>query len=210
MRAGAGSPGSRAWRFRTCPGSLTTRGPTAPRDTAAADVAFRHSDSVGTPEFTFRGSIARPARAPVNASPPPSQTTTHDSGPPWVATLSTWSSFISSSMPVYPGAPECVTEPLIVTVNTLSRRTGRPRRSNRSIRGADDYQEVSTWCERRPHRRAATGHSRGGNDDAGSDPWLGGCSWRGTSCREGGEPHSLTFRGTAVRCASRSRTVGRG
>ena len=65
---------------------MTTRGPTAPRDIAAVDVAFRHSDSVGTPKSTFRGSIARPARAPVNASPPPSQTTTHDSGPPWVAT----------------------------------------------------------------------------------------------------------------------------
>ena len=64
-------------------------GPTAPRDIAAADVAFRLCDSVGTPECTFRGSIARPARAPVNASPPPSQTTTHDSGPPWVATPST-------------------------------------------------------------------------------------------------------------------------
>src|SRR5262249_53717611 len=32
----------------------------------------------------FRGSIARPARTPVNASPRPSQDAAHDSGPPWV------------------------------------------------------------------------------------------------------------------------------
>jgi hypothetical protein len=28
----------------------------------------------------------RPARSPVNASPPPSRTTPHDSGPVWLAT----------------------------------------------------------------------------------------------------------------------------
>src|SRR4029450_588259 len=44
-----GSPGSRAWRFRACPGSLTARGPTATRGNAAAGVAFHVLDRVGTP-----------------------------------------------------------------------------------------------------------------------------------------------------------------
>src|SRR5918994_2108622 len=52
----------------------------------------------------FRGSIARPARTPVNASLRPRGSPTHDSGPSWIASPSTWSSFISFSGPVYPGA----------------------------------------------------------------------------------------------------------
>jgi transposase len=44
-----GSPGSRAWRFRTCPGSLTARGPSTTRGSAAAGVAFHVFDRVGTP-----------------------------------------------------------------------------------------------------------------------------------------------------------------
>jgi hypothetical protein len=84
-----GSPGSRAWRFRTCRGSLTTRGPPTARENAVSDVAFRLLYNVGTPIASFRGSIARPACTPVNASPRPRGTSTHDSGPPWVASPST-------------------------------------------------------------------------------------------------------------------------
>jgi hypothetical protein len=57
----------------------------------------------------FRGSIARPARTPTDASPPPSRTTTHGSGPSWLATPSMLDSLIPFSGPVYPGAP--YTEP---------------------------------------------------------------------------------------------------
>src|SRR5438552_12106510 len=103
-RAIVGSPGSRAWRFRTCHGSQTAQGPPTPRDNAAGGVAFRPLNNVGTPNSGFRGSIARPARAPVNASPRPHGTSTHDSGSLWVANPSTQSSFHSSSKPVYPGA----------------------------------------------------------------------------------------------------------
>jgi hypothetical protein len=53
----------------------------------------------------FRGSIARPARTPTDASPPPSRTTAHGSGPPWLATPSVLDSLIPFSGPVYPGAP---------------------------------------------------------------------------------------------------------
>jgi hypothetical protein len=88
-RASMGSPSSRAWRFRTCHGSLTTQGPPTPRANAAGSVAFHRLDSVGTPKLYFRGSITRPARTPVNASPRPRGSSTHDSGPSWVASPST-------------------------------------------------------------------------------------------------------------------------
>jgi hypothetical protein len=42
--------------------------------------------------------------APVNASPTPSRTPTHDSGPPWIASPSMSGSFLPSFMSVYPGA----------------------------------------------------------------------------------------------------------
>src|SRR6202049_4340840 len=46
----------------------------------------------------------QPARAPVNASMPPSQAAPHDSGPGWVARPSPYDSFIHDPSPVYPGA----------------------------------------------------------------------------------------------------------
>jgi hypothetical protein len=45
-----------------------------------------------------------PACAPVNASPAALRRPAHDSGSPWVASPSVYSSFICSSLPVYPGA----------------------------------------------------------------------------------------------------------
>ncbi|MBU0641457.1 MAG: hypothetical protein KKB50_21565, partial [Planctomycetes bacterium] len=48
----------------------------------------------------------RPARTPVNASPTPLRTPTHDSGPSWAANPSTYDSFIHYTLPVYPGAQE--------------------------------------------------------------------------------------------------------
>ncbi len=48
----------------------------------------------------------RPARTPVNASPLPLRTATHDSGPLWAANPSTYDSFIHNTSPVYPGAQE--------------------------------------------------------------------------------------------------------
>jgi len=49
-RASMGSPGSRAWRLRTCTASSTARGPTAACDGAAVDVAFRSFPQRGHPE----------------------------------------------------------------------------------------------------------------------------------------------------------------
>ena len=46
----------------------------------------------------------RPARTPVNASAIPLRESPHDSGPLWVASPSTYDSFIHHTSPVYPGA----------------------------------------------------------------------------------------------------------
>ena len=46
----------------------------------------------------------RPARTPVNASAIPLRRSPHDSGPLWVASPSTYDSFIHYTSPVYPGA----------------------------------------------------------------------------------------------------------
>jgi hypothetical protein len=90
-------PGGRAWDLPVLAhgGSLhamvleTARGPPAPRDNTTSDIAFRFTNNVGTPNSQFRGSIARPAHTPVNASPRPHGTSTHDSEPPWIANPST-------------------------------------------------------------------------------------------------------------------------
>jgi hypothetical protein len=54
--------------------------------------------------FSFRGSIARPAHAPVNASPSPLRTPPHDSGSVWLATPSPYDSCIHDTLPVCAGA----------------------------------------------------------------------------------------------------------
>ena len=74
-----------------------------PRGLAVAPPAVWPSalfHSVGTSKPMISRLNTSPARTPVNASPPPLRTTTHDSGPSWVATPSTYGSFIHSSMPV--------------------------------------------------------------------------------------------------------------
>src|SRR4029077_15919222 len=69
--------------------------------------------------FFFHGSIARPMRSPVNASPIPSRASAHDSGSMWIATPSPWWTLTTYFLPVsrrtrteefasYPGFRECV------------------------------------------------------------------------------------------------------
>ena len=53
MRPNVGPPGSRAKSLCTCPGSLTTQGPTASRSSDTAGVAFHLEDRVGTLKFTI-------------------------------------------------------------------------------------------------------------------------------------------------------------
>ena len=104
-RVDMGSPGSRARCFRTCTGSLTARGLTAPCDNGASGVAFRPVLRRRHPGVSVLSRLnTRPARTPVNASPLPLRATTHDSGPLWLAMPSTCGSFIHCTLPVYPGA----------------------------------------------------------------------------------------------------------
>ena len=63
----------------------------------------------------FRGevSISRlngwPVRTPVNASPPPSRMSMHDSEPVWIATPSPYETCIHHTLPVFTGAPKSET-----------------------------------------------------------------------------------------------------
>ena len=68
------------------------------------------------PHFRRRAVISwlntQPARAPANASPPSSRTTTHDSGSRRFATPSSYGSFIHCSLPVCAGTPQVPGGPL--------------------------------------------------------------------------------------------------
>ena len=66
-----------------------------------------HPPTASAPQSNpFRGSIPGPQVPPVNASPPPSRATAHDSGPPWIANPSTYDSSIHNTLPVCAGAQE--------------------------------------------------------------------------------------------------------
>ena len=77
----------------------------AARANAAGDVAFRLVRRRRHPEVVISRLNGWPARTPVNASPSPSQTPAHDSGPSWIATPSMSGVLIPFLPPVYPGAP---------------------------------------------------------------------------------------------------------
>jgi len=82
--ARAGSDGISRWRCRRC-GLPPARMASAPRSW-----------------FPFRGSLARPARTPVNASPATLRSMTHDSEPVWVATPSPYDSCIHNIPSISP------------------------------------------------------------------------------------------------------------
>jgi len=70
-------------------GSPTARDSRASRANDACDVAFRLPRQRRRPEVSSISRLnTQPARYPVNASPLPSRTTTHDSGLTWFATPS--------------------------------------------------------------------------------------------------------------------------
>jgi hypothetical protein len=96
----------------------------------------------------LRGSITRPARTPTDASPPPSRTTTHGSGPSRLATPSMLDSLIPFSGPVYPGAP--YTDP-----RTLPARRASATDRSTAARGAN---RRSGSCKQQSgHDRVDTG-----------------------------------------------------
>ena len=58
-----------------------------------------HPPTASAPHSNCRSRLdTRPARTPVNASPPLLRATAHDSGPPWVANPSTYDSFIHNNL----------------------------------------------------------------------------------------------------------------
>jgi hypothetical protein len=59
-------------------------------------------------EMLRDGLNTRPIHTPVNALRPASRPFAHDSGPPWLARPSLYSSFICSTSPDYPGAPTSI------------------------------------------------------------------------------------------------------
>ena len=66
---------------RTCLGSSTPPSPDTPHQTGLSGVAFGQLDSLGTSNFRlFVALWPTSARAPVNAQPPSSRMTVHDSG----------------------------------------------------------------------------------------------------------------------------------
>src|SRR6185437_13576017 len=75
------------------------------RANAAGDVAFRLVRRRRHPEAVISRLNGWPARTPVTASPSPSQTPMHDSGPSWIATPSMSGVLTPFLPPVYPGAP---------------------------------------------------------------------------------------------------------
>jgi hypothetical protein len=101
-----GSPGFRAGCFRTCSGSLTAQGRNESRATDPLHFAFRPLYGVGALDFRDFTAPYRATRSPVNASPPTSRPTAHDSGPMWLATPSSHDSFIQDTLPAFTGASQ--------------------------------------------------------------------------------------------------------
>jgi len=82
------------------PGSLTTPGRSGTRAGAPVRVAFHHGYGVGTREKILSRLNGWPMHSPTDASPPPSRTTTHGSGPMWIATPSSQRTCTAYSLPV--------------------------------------------------------------------------------------------------------------
>jgi len=82
------------------PGSLTTPGRPGARADAPGCIAFHNMHGVGTRDRTLSRLNGWPMRSPVNASPRPSRTTAHDSGPMWIAIPSSQGTCTLYSSPV--------------------------------------------------------------------------------------------------------------
>ena len=79
-RATAGSPGSRAWRFRSTKTPKAAQSRSASRDSATEDVAFRFYNSNGTSNSPFRRTAGLRAYSSASASPLPQGLPTHQLG----------------------------------------------------------------------------------------------------------------------------------
>jgi hypothetical protein len=82
------------------PGSSTTPGRTSARAHAPVRVAFRFRNRVGTRDMNLYEAQWLACVLPTDASPPPLRTTTHGSGPMWIATPSSRRTCTDYSFPV--------------------------------------------------------------------------------------------------------------
>ena len=69
-------------------GSLTTPGRTTLAMTRSRVLPSDYGNTVGTRDEGLSRLNGQPARSPADASPLPSRSTTHGSGPMWIATPS--------------------------------------------------------------------------------------------------------------------------
>ena len=142
----AAPPGSRTRCLRACQGSPTPPGLSNPRPTGAKGVAFRVLGARRHPASTLiSGLNTLPARSPVNASPQPSPTTTHDSGPVWLAKPSLSETFTPSHLAGFPGAPQR---------NKISRVSGaaKRRRARRLERLVGRDVQLEAWSHSCPRK----------------------------------------------------------
>src|SRR5258708_19957202 len=79
-KADTGPLGSRAGGFCACSGSPDRAEPSGTLHIGARGIAFHVLNGVGIPEKSLSRLNTRPTHSPVNASPPPSRSTMHDSG----------------------------------------------------------------------------------------------------------------------------------
>ena len=115
------------------PGSLTTPGRSGTRVNALARVAFRHGYGVGARDQILSRLNGWPMQSPTDASPPPSRTTTHGSGPMWIATPSSQRTSTVYSLPVSRRTPtENKAEKVQFRYRSLQRFTIRQPFSARS------------------------------------------------------------------------------
>src|SRR5258706_519548 len=88
-------------------GGFDHAGPPGRSLDAPGRIAFRRMNNVGTLEKPFSRLNGRPTRTPVNASPHPRGTSTHDSGPVWSANLGLGGPSLLSPLFLFPGVFEC-------------------------------------------------------------------------------------------------------
>jgi len=86
-RTPMGSPGSRAWNFQACLGSLTAQGSRVARVGGHSCCGLPLHGTASAPRTRWISQLnALPACAPVNASPVALRRHAHDSGSGWFAT----------------------------------------------------------------------------------------------------------------------------
>src|SRR5262245_59387999 len=102
--ASAGPPGSRAWSFPTCLGSLTPRCRRTARACRCPSCCLPHIKTRSAHRSGDFGALYLACVYPCQTLRASLRMQAHDSGPRWCATPFLCGSLIRYSLPVYPGA----------------------------------------------------------------------------------------------------------